>query len=342
MARRNRHLVRAALLLIGCLLLVALFVRLGPGRVLSLVTSLGWNFLVVVTLFAAHEFVRTLAIRSCLPADRRPRLSDLLRIRFLGEAAGAITRTGSLAAEPARAWLLANLGGQGAPGYSAAAGELMANSAVSAGVNVGVTGCLLLLGHLKGPMVPLAHVLLWGSLVYLGAVVGFAASGGRLVGHVVRATGRLPFAGRWLQVDPVKVRAGEEAIGSILMAQPATIVRILLLELAAQTILVCEVYWAIRSMGVAVSGHSALFIEVMTRAFTIVEFVGATEMGFAVVFVWLGMPAAIGFTLSLVKTLRSLVAAGLVIGVLTAGERLRSGVIAAARPSGAVLDLSAD
>jgi len=287
-----------------------------------LLASLRWNFLVIVSLFSAHELVRTLAIRCWLPADTRPSLRELLRIRFLGEAAGALTRTGSVAAEPARAWLLANRGGRGVHGYSAAVGELMVNGATSAAVNVVVAGWVLSTMDLKGPVVLLAHVLLWGSLVYLGAVVGIVVSRVRLLGVCVRVVAALPLVGRWLRTDPAKVRAMEHAIDSALTDGPAALARITSLEISAQAILVGEVYWAIRSMGVNVSVWSALFIEVMTRALTVVEFVGATEVGFAVVFTWLGLPAAIGFTLSLVKTLRSLTAAGIGIGLLTTSDHM--------------------
>jgi hypothetical protein len=93
MARRHTSVVRAAALLGGCVLLATLFVRLGPGRILSLLTALGWNFLVVVAIFMAHELMRTLALTRWLPADRRPPVVELLRIRLLGEGAGALTRS---------------------------------------------------------------------------------------------------------------------------------------------------------------------------------------------------------------------------------------------------------
>jgi hypothetical protein len=320
-------------------LLAALFVRLGPGRILSLLTSLRWNFLVIVSLFAAHETVRTLAIRHCLPADARPSLTELLRIRFLGEAAGALTRTGSLAAEPARAWLLANRGGRGMHGYSAAVGELMVNGATSAAVNVAVAGWVLSTMAFKGPVAVLAHVILWGSLVYLGAVIGMVVSRERILGVCARAVAALPLLGRRLQKDPAKVREMELAIDSALTKGPTAFVRILSLEILAQAILVSEVYWAIRSMGVDVSGWTALFIEVMTRALTVVEFVGATEVGFAIVFTWLGLPAAIGFTLSLVKTLRSLTAAGIGIGLLTASDHVSHVFLRTRRSRRVALDL---
>jgi len=337
MRRPHANVVRAAGLLAGCVLLVTLFVRLGPARILSLLTALGWNFPVIVALFAAHELVRVLALGRWLPADRRPPVAELLRIRLLGEAAGALTRTGSLTAEPARAWLLANRGGQGVTGYSAAVGELLANSVTSAAVNVAVAGGVLWTAALKGPIVVLAHVLLWSSLVYLAAIVGIVVSRVGLVGACARLAARVPVVGPRLQVDPPKVRHMQEAIAA-LMERPAALARVALLEISAQAFLVCEVYWAIRSMGAAVSLSSALLIEVMTRALTIVEFVGATEMGFAVVFTWLGLPAAIGFTLSLTKTLRSLTAAGITIGFTPAAAGANPVLVATRPVRSAVLD----
>jgi hypothetical protein len=296
-----------------------------------LLSSLGWNFAVVVLLFVAHEFVRTIAIRRCLRVNPRPPLEDMLRIRLLGEAAGALTRTGALAAEPARAWLLANRGGQAVSGYSAAVGELLANSATSAAVNVAVAGFVLLNVNLEGPIVVLAHSLAWGSLVYLGALVAIVVSRVRLLGVCARGAARLPVVGRWLRVDALKVQAMEETITSVLAERSSSLAALIVLEITAQAILVGEIYWAIRSMGISVSLTSALFIEVMTRVLTIVEFVGATEMGFAIVFTWLGLPAPIGFTLSLIKTLRSVTAAGIGIGLLAVIDQMNAARVPARR-----------
>jgi hypothetical protein len=335
----NIKAIRAAALLAGCVLLATLFVRLGPGRIVSLMATLGWNFPVIVALFAAHELVRTVALSRWLPADQRPSVAGLLRIRLLGEAAGALTRTGSLTAEPARAWLLANRGGQGVTGYCAAAGELLANSAASASVNIAVAGAVLWTDALEGrAIVVLAHVLLWSSLVYLAAVASIAVSRVRLLGACTRAAARLPLLGYRLRIDSLKTRELVHAIGA-LIGRPAELARVALLEFSAQALLISEVYWATRSMGVAVSVSSALVMEILTRPLTIVEFMGATEMGFAVVFMWLGVPPAIGFTLSLMKTLRSLTAAGIAIGFTHATARANSVRVDASRAvARAVLD----
>jgi hypothetical protein len=299
-------------------LLAVVFARLGPARILSLLSSLGANFLVVVLIFSTHEIVRSLAVRLCLRVDPRPPLTEVLRIRLLGEAAGALTRTGPFAAEPARAWLLGSRGGQGLPGYAAAVGELIANSGTSAAVNVVVAGWALSSAALTGPVVVVAYVLFWGSLVHALVVVSAVASRVRILGACARLAGLVPVVGRRLRVDPVKVREVEDAISFTLRGRPGALAGIVLLEIAAQALLVCEAYWALRSMGLPVSLRSALLIEVMTRAVNLVQFVGTSEAGFAVVFTWLGMPAAVGFTLSLVQALRSLAAAGIGVSLLTA------------------------
>ena len=206
--------IRVAAFLGGSFLLARLFVHFGPARILSLLTSLGWNFLAVVSLFLAHEVVRTLAIRRWLPADRRPPLLKMLIIRLFGEAAGALTRTGSLAAEPARAWLLARRGGGALPGYSAAVGELMTNGAMSAALNVVVAATAL--RSLQGPIVVLAHMVLWGSLVYLMVVAGIVSTRRSLLEACARAVGMLPLVGRRLRPHPGKMGDLQQSISSAL------------------------------------------------------------------------------------------------------------------------------
>jgi hypothetical protein len=184
-------------------------------------------------------------------------------------------------------------------------------------------------------------VLLWSSLFYLGAIVAIVLSRVRLVEACASAAARLPFVGHRFRIDPLRTRQMGQAIGA-LMERPGELARVALLELSAQALLVSEIYWTIRSMGVATSFGSALFMEVMTRALTIVEFVGATEMGFAVVFTWIGLPAAIGFALSLVKTLRSLTAAAIAIGIAKLAARPNHEPVRAPRVPSVVLVEDAD
>jgi len=318
MARTRASGVRVAVLVGGVLLLALLF-ALGPGRILSLLSALGGNFLVIVALFGCHELVRAAAIDRCLYSHQRPGFRRLLRIRFLGEAAGTLTRIGPFAAEPMRAWMLGDQAGRGPEAYAAALSELIANSATSASVTVVVAGFVLVARAIHGELLVLAHVLFWSSLVYVGVAIWAVASRVSIIGAVARALGGLPFVGHRLRTDPVRVRRMEDAIVHALTHRPVALAQVLLLECVAQSILVFEMYWTIRSMGVDINLGTALFVEVLTKAANVVQFIGVTEGAYAVVFNWLGMTAAVGFTLSLVKLLRSLIAAGLGLAILVPG-----------------------
>jgi hypothetical protein len=313
--------VRRLVPLVGLVLLVALFAQLGPERILSLLLSLGGNLLVIIAMFACHECVRAVALSRCLFPGHRPHFRQLLRIRFLGELAGALTRTGPFVAEPARAWMLAGQAVHGAHAYGAAAGELIANSCTSALVTIVAIGFTLRTRALSGQLFALSQVLLWGSITYVVVAVVALAWRVHVIGAILRLARTLPLVGRRLRTDPIQVRQIEDAIMHALIDRPVSLVQVLLLEILAQSILVFEIYWTIQSMGVAVSGSTALLVEALTKAANVIQFFGVTEAGYAVVLNWLGLTAAVGFTLSLVKLLRSLTASALGLGLLARIDR---------------------
>src|SRR5215813_4371361 len=160
-------------LIVGCglVLLAFLFRQLGPGRIFSMLSTLGPNFLAIVALFACHECVRAYAVCQCFPVDRRPSWRRVLRIRFLGEAVGTLTRTGAFGAEPTRAWMLADHAGTGRLGYEAAASELIVNSCASAAISVAVAAVVLVRSGAQGPLLILCHILCWSSLAYASVIV---------------------------------------------------------------------------------------------------------------------------------------------------------------------------
>src|SRR5262249_34342928 len=96
----------------GCVLLALLFAQLGPSCILSMLSTLGPNFLTITALFACHECVRAYAVCRFFPIDRRPSWRRVLRIRLLGEAVGPLTRTGAFGAEPTRPWMHADPAGR--------------------------------------------------------------------------------------------------------------------------------------------------------------------------------------------------------------------------------------
>src|SRR5262245_57352034 len=192
MQQKRVNQIRVAVLGAGFVLLALLFAQLGPGRILSLLSSLGGNFLVIVALFGCHECIRALAVGRCFPAGQRPRFRSLLRVRFMGEAVGTLTRTGAFGAEPLRAWMLASQAGPYAHVYAAGTSELIANSCTSGLVTVVVAGYALLGGTVHGPVLVLCHILFWSALVYVSVAVGALAARVYLVGAILRGVGALP------------------------------------------------------------------------------------------------------------------------------------------------------
>jgi hypothetical protein len=308
--------LRWGLLSAGLALLAAIVVHIGVAEIGTLVVALGWNFLAIVVIFAVHECVRARALGLCIEPHQRPPFRQLLRVRLLGEAAGTLTRTGPFAAEPTRALILKGHTLRGAHAVGAAASELIANSTVSAVATVVIATYALRIYDMHPAINVLLQVLLWASAGYAAISLWALTTRTFLIGRIVGLVGRLPFIGGRVRAGHGKVRRMEEAIHRALTGRGSVVTRVLLLEIAAQAILIAEIFWTIRSMGVDVTGESSVLASVLIKAPNIIQFIGVTEGGYALIFGWLGMTAAVGLTLSLVRMLRSLVVSAVGLALL--------------------------
>jgi len=313
----SRSGVRTALCLVGLGVLVLLFFRLGPQNILALFHQIGWRFLGVVAIFGAQELVRAAALMQCLPGESRLRFRELLYIRFAGEAVRALTLTGPLLSEPARAWFIKKQGVASSAAAAAVIAEFTAHSFGSAVLMAaGALFLLCCLGTTSGGLRAAAAALLGASALYLvgAAVVLYRRI--YLIGSVARAIVRLPGLRRRFRGNLTGVRRTEDALLLVLRDRPGTFGRLMALQLAAHALLILEAYWAILSMGLEVSLVTAFLAESLTKLAHVALFVGAAEGAFALLFHGLGLPAAAGYTLSLIKRLRSLVVALLGLGSL--------------------------
>jgi hypothetical protein len=200
---------------------------------------------------------------------------------LIGEAVRGVTLTGPILAEPIRAWLIRRHGVPSSEAIAAIAVEYTSNTAVSALFTI--AGAVYLLHYLEPPrdLRILANVLLYGS-------VGFLAVG---IAFVIRRGHTL-----------VAIASGAAA-------------RLTALEFTAQFLLLVETYWALKSMGLTTSFMKASLIETLTKIAN-VAVAGVAEGAYAFIFRAFALPAAAGFTLSLVKRLRSLAIAGIGLGVI--------------------------
>ncbi|MEQ1911075.1 MAG: lysylphosphatidylglycerol synthase domain-containing protein [Vicinamibacterales bacterium] len=316
---RHRWIIPA----VGVALLAILFAQIGPRQILALLSVLGLNILAIMAIFACHECVRAVAIGLCFPPDApRPPMRQRLRARFLGELAGTLTRMGPFVAEPSRAWIMTGRGLSGTHVYAAAAGEFIFNGCMSSVVTIAAILLTSSAWAVNWPIRILSLALLSLSAVHVTSVVVALTFRLRAISAVADAVRALPLVGNRLRPDPVQVRQVEDAVFGALVDRPRTLGLVVCLELLAQAILVFEVFWTLQSMGVPVSMRSALLIHALGQGVGLIQFVGVTEAGYAVLFKWLGMTAAVGFATSLVKTLRSLATSALGLLLLTQTERM--------------------
>jgi hypothetical protein len=275
--------VRALILFVGLGVLIILFYRLGPTNVLLLLQRMGWNFLVIVSIYAAEELLRAAALRQCLAPESRPGFLQIIHIRLIGEAVRAVTLTGPLLSEPTRAWLIRKQGVRTSEAMAAAVGEYSANAFVSALLTVVGVIYLFECGPVPKELRLAASILLFASAGYMVAAVAIVKR--QIYPRAFRSrSGRLP--------------------------------ELMILECVAQALLLVETYWALTSMGLVTSFVTASLAEILTKLAN-VAFVGVTEGAYAFLFHSLGLTAAAGFTLSLVKRLRSLVLAFVGLGSLS-------------------------
>jgi hypothetical protein len=217
--------------------------------------------------------------------------------------------------------MLAQRSVKSAHAYAGAASELIANMGVSALVTVVVLACVPLEFALTPPAVVFSRVLLWSSLALVAGAVYAVGARTYVIGAFASSLSALPLvAKRWCP-DRSKVRAMEDAILHVLRDRPVVLAQVLLLEVAAQALLVLDVYWTLRSMGLSRSLGTALLVEALTKLANVVQFVGAAEGSYALVFSWLGMAAAGGFSLSIVKRVRSLAVAAVGLALFSTMPR---------------------
>jgi hypothetical protein len=129
-------MIQRAVAIFGIAILIVLFYRLGPSDILSFILAIGWGFPVIVGIFGLQEVVRSVAVLKCLSQEDPPRLREILRIRFVGEAVRQLTLTGPVLSEPTRAWLLSRQVPRSAEAYAATLAEYLAFSFVSAAMMI--------------------------------------------------------------------------------------------------------------------------------------------------------------------------------------------------------------
>src|SRR5438132_949805 len=125
------------------MVVLALLVRrTGVATIALMLRRVGWGFIAVSALYAAHLAVRAAALwRSILNDSLSYR--DVLYVRLAGEAVEVLTFTGPFFAEPAKGYLLKRRGIEGAEAFGAVAIEYLLYSLTSAWMAAAALSILL-------------------------------------------------------------------------------------------------------------------------------------------------------------------------------------------------------
>jgi hypothetical protein len=302
------HRLRVALVVGGLVLMAALVARVGAMTIVAMVGRVGWAFPLIVALYAAHSVLRAIVLWIGLGVHAVP-FADVLRIRFSGEAVEALTYTGPLLAEPAKGVLLTGRGVPTVNAFAAISLEYLLYTVSSSAFGAAAAVLLLDRGPLPRGLHGAAIVLLVAMLAFIAGTAFAAISGIGLIAPAIRASGALIGRDRMAGVARA-VADVEHVMVEFLHTRPGPVVASLMLETASHALLIAEVWAILRALALPAGLRDLLVIEGSAKLVAFVFFfvpgqLGATEGNYALIFPILGLPAAAGVTLALVRRVRS-------------------------------------
>jgi hypothetical protein len=311
MLRRGGH----ALVTVAALTALVLVVRhIGPGTIAGLIRQVGWSFWLITLLYAGHTALRGVALWQTLPPGAIP-LLDVIGIRFGAEGVEMLTLTGPFLAEPAKAWLLHRRGIDTPAAFGAVAAEYLLYNLAAAWLGAGALAVLLSRGALvRGLNVPAQGLLAGIAALTIGCAVT-AVTGRGIVASSVHAIARR-VAPRRAEAATARVRRVEGVLVAVLHDDPRRLAAMLAVELAGHALLVLEIMVALDALRLDAGLGSAFVIEGAVKwigglFFFVPGQVGVSEGIYAMLLPAVGLPAAAGVTIALVRRARALIVGGL-------------------------------
>lgn len=316
--RRSLH---ACILLAAVAALVLIVRHIGTGIILGMLRQVGWSFATVVGLYAAHTALRGVTLWQTLPSRAIP-LPTVVRIRFGAEGVEMLTLTGPFMAEPAKAWLLHRHGLDGPEAVGAVATEYLLYNLTAAWMAAGAFTVLLVRGVLPRALVVPAECVIGLVALLTGGCLVAGITGKGLIAPAVSPVLRR-VAPRHADAALARVREAEKLLVSVLHDNPRRLAAILTVELAGHALLAIEIAVVLIALGLHPGAATPFVIEGAIKSIAGLFFfvpgqIGISEGIYAVLMPVLGLPAAAGVTISLVRRARALAVGG--VGVLVAAR----------------------
>jgi lysylphosphatidylglycerol synthase-like protein len=300
---------RYGLLVIGLIVLVLIVRHMGAGTILQLARKSGWALLWMAVLYALHLGVRAWVIWRNLPPGHLS-LVDVLRIRFAAESVEMLTFTGPFLAEPAKGWMFIRRGVSAADAVGVIAFEYLTYTLVAADLAlVGVS--VLLYRHALPPAVRVPLMVLVGVLAAFTFGVFYAAV--TRIGLIVPAVRK--FAGllgpQRADALVAKIAPMEQRLVALLHDRPLRLVETLAAQFGGHGLLAVEIAVLFDALGLTFRAADPWILEGGVKFINFVFVfvpgqVGAAEGVNAMLTSALGLPAAVGVTLSLLRRVRAI------------------------------------
>lgn len=321
------RVARALLVVGGVFVLVALVARVGPAVISDMLRRVGWAFMAVSALYGAHDVLRALALWRSLPS---PVLSfaEVLRVRLSGEVVETLTFSGPFLAEPAQGWLLTRRGLSVAEAYAAVAIEYLLYAVVSAWMTIAALTMLFARGALPDGLRTAVVVIIVAMVAFTVAFFAAVISGVGFIVPMIRCVaviaGRARADAAALRFEPV-----ERVLVDFMHTRPARLAEVLMIEAAGHALLALEIWAVVRALGFHLTRVDPFIVEGGVKFIAVAFFfipgqLGASEGLYAMLFGSIGLPAAVGLTMALVRRIRALMVAGAALGwlALTRGDRV--------------------
>lgn len=305
--------LRLALFVLGLGVIALLVTQAGPRLLLRMVSRIGWRFAVIVAIYSLHVGLRAVALWRSVPAGPAA-FVDVLRIRLSGDALETLTFTGPFLAEPAKGWLLTRRGLTTTDAFAAVLTEYLLYTVVSAWLAATALSLLLWRGLLPTAVRPGLAMVLALTVAFLLAFAYAAATGVGLIVPILRRSRSVIGALRAERVARTFAPI-EQALVRFLHERRRAVAEVLAVETIAHGLLVVEVWVLLAALGLSFSWSAPLIVEGGVKFIAIVfAFIpgqfGASEGVYVLIARAVGLPAAAGLTLALVRRLRGLFVAG--------------------------------